>query len=74
MVRSSPGDPEHVVGVVVTEEDLPEGKPDAIAHHLALVPFPAVEEKRLTFTLDRQAGNVPVDGGSGGGGAEEGYA
>jgi hypothetical protein len=67
-------DTEQVVGVIVTKEDLAEGKPDAVPHHLALVSFPAVEEERLAFALHRQAGNVPVDSRGRGARSEEGDA
>jgi hypothetical protein len=63
-----------VIGVVVTEEDLTEGKPDTVPHHLALIPFPAIEEEGLAFALYRQTADVPVNGRRGSCGAEEGDA
>jgi hypothetical protein len=58
----------------MAEEDLAKGKPHAVPHHLALVSFPTVEQERLAFALYRQAGDVPVDSWSRGGGTEEGDA
>ena len=58
------GDAQHVVGVVVGEEDFCEGEPDPVAHHLALGALAAVEEDRLAFALHGQAGDVAVDGGT----------
>ena len=56
----------------VGEEDVPEGKAHSVAHHLALGPFAAVEQHRLALALNRDGGDVAVDGGAGGAGAEEG--
>ena len=67
-----PGDAEDVIRVIVGEEDLGEGEAHPVPHHLPLVALAAVEEDRLPFALDREPGDVAVDGGRGGAGAEEG--
>ena len=66
------GDAEDVVGVIVGEEDLAEGEADPVPHHLPLGALAAVEEDRLAFALQRETGDVAVDGGTGGAGAEKG--
>jgi hypothetical protein len=63
-----------MIGVIMGEEDIPEGKPDPVPHHLALVAFAAIEEQRLAFALHREPGHVAVDGRDGGASAEEGHA
>src|SRR6186997_3408513 len=60
-----------MIGVPMSEEDVPEGKAHSVAHHLALGPFAAVEQHRLSLALDRDGGDVALDGGAGGAGAQE---
>jgi hypothetical protein len=67
-----PNDAEQMIGVIVGEENLLKREPDAVAHHLALGPFPTVEQDRLAFSLHSETGHVPVDGGDCGASAEEG--
>ena len=66
------GDAEDVIRVIVGEEDLREGEPHPVPHHLPLVPLPAVEEDRLAFALKRETGDVAVDGRRRRTGAEKG--
>src|SRR5690606_13923515 len=65
-------DAEEVVGVEVGEEDVAEGEAHAVAHHLALGALAAVEQQGLPLAGEREGGDVAVDGGAGGAGAEEG--
>src|ERR1043166_9171540 len=61
-----------MVGVVVGEEQLAEGKAHSVAHHLALGSLAAVEEQHLPLALDRKGRDVAFYRGAGGSGAEEG--
>src|SRR5262249_22055257 len=67
-----PYDSEEMIGVPVGKEDVPESEAHSIAHHLALGPFAAIEQHRLSLALDRDGGDVALDGGAGGSGAQEG--
>jgi hypothetical protein len=60
-----------VIGVEVGEENVVEIEGDSVAHHLALCAFTAIEEKRFSFAEERNRRDVPFDGWSGGGSAEE---
>jgi hypothetical protein len=53
------------------EEDVPEGEAHPVAHHLALGALAAVEQEHLPLALHGKAGDVPVDGGTGGARPEE---
>jgi hypothetical protein len=64
-------DAEVVVGVEMREEDVADVEGDAVAHHLALRPFTAVEEHGLAFALERERGDTAFDGGAGSGGSQE---
>src|SRR5918994_274329 len=66
--------PEQVIGMIVSEENLSKAESHAESHHLALVPLSTVEQQRLALALNGQAGNVPLNGGCGCAGAEEGDA
>ena len=66
-----PDDPEEVIGVEVGEEDVADVERDAVAHHLPLRPFAAVEEQRLPLTDEGKGRDPAFDGGAGGGGSEE---
>ena len=55
----------------VREEDVVDVEGDSVAHHLALGAFAAVEEKRFSFAEKSDGGDVPFDGRSSGGSAEE---
>jgi hypothetical protein len=46
------GDAEHVIGVIVAEENLLKAESHAIPHHLALVPLPTVEQQRFPLALN----------------------
>ena len=61
-----------MVGVVVGEEDLPKGEAHPVAHHLALGPLAAIEQHRLPFAGQREGGDVAVEGGARGAGAQKG--
>ena len=60
-----------MIGVEVREEDVVEIEGDSVAHHLALRALTTIEEERLSFAEKRDRGDVPFDGWSGGGSAEE---
>ncbi len=68
------GDAEHVIGVIVGEEDLGEGEPDAVPHHLALRPLAAVEENHFPLSPHRERRDVPIDRRGGRTGTQEGDA
>ena len=68
------GDAEHVVGVIVGEEDLAKGEAHAVAHHLALVALAAVEEDASPLRAARPARRRCGRRWGGGAGAEEGDA
>jgi hypothetical protein len=55
------GEPEEVIGVKVTEEDVVQGEGHAVAHHLSLRPFAAVEEQRFALAFHDDARNTPLD-------------
>src|SRR5207237_1805334 len=60
-----PDDAEEVIGVKVREEDLGEREAHAVAHHLALGAFAALQQKRFALSVDSQSRNVSLDGGPG---------
>src|SRR5258706_1824399 len=64
---------EEVVGVEMREEDLVERERHAVAHHLALGAFAAVDEKRLAFAHDGEPRNVAFHGGARGRRTEKGH-
>src|SRR3989449_1699321 len=64
-------DAQEMIGVKVREKDLGQRKADAVAHHLALGAFAALEQERLAFAVNGEAADVPFDCWPGGGGAEE---
>jgi hypothetical protein len=61
-----------VITVIVGEEDVTEREAHPVAHHLALGTLAAIEQEHLPFPLHGETGDVPVDGGTGGAGPEEG--
>src|SRR5437879_1469660 len=63
--------PEKMIGVKVREKDLGQGKAHAVAHHLALGAFAALEQQRLPLAHQGEAGDVALDGGARRGGAEK---
>ena len=65
------GQTQHVIGVIVGEEDFGEGEPNTVPHHLALAAFSTVEQNGFALTLHRDPGHVPVHRGDGCAGAEE---
>ena len=58
-----PDHAEQVVGVHVREEDVLERERHAVAHHLPLRAFAAVEHQRLAFAMDRERRHVAFDRG-----------
>ena len=64
-------DAEDVIGVVVREEEVVERERDAVAHHLALGALAAVDEQRFALADEGERRDAALDGGAGGGGAEE---
>ena len=66
-----PDDPDEMISVKVREEDVVEVEGDSVAHHLPLGPLATIEEKGFSFAEERDGGDVPFDGRSGGGSAEE---
>jgi hypothetical protein len=60
-----------MIGVKVREEDLGQREAHAVAHHLALGAFAALEEQCLPLAVNGEAGDVSFDGWPGGGSAEE---
>jgi len=54
-------DAEDMIGVEMGEEDVAEDKRDAVAHHLSLGPFTAVEHQRFAFAHDSDGGHVALD-------------
>src|SRR2546421_7962772 len=60
-----PDDAEEVIGVKVREEDLGGREAHAVAHHLALGAFAALQQKRFALSVDSQSRNVSLDGGPG---------
>ena len=60
---------EEVVGVHVGEEDVVEGEPGAVPHHLALGTLAAVEHEELALALNDEGADVASDGGPRGGGS-----
>ena len=68
------GHPEHMVGVIVGEKNLAKAEADTVAHHLALASLSTIEEDGLALPLYGETGHVPVDGGDGRAGAQEGDA
>ena len=69
-----PGDAQHVIGVIVSKEDLGKGEPDAVPHHLSLGALATVEEDHLPFPSHGERRHVPVDRGDRRAGTEEGDA
>src|ERR687896_562444 len=67
-------DANDVIGVQVREENVLEHERDAVAHHLPLRPFAAIEQHRLSLADERERADVALDGGPGSGGAEEAEA
>jgi hypothetical protein len=53
---------DHMIGMEVCEEDVGQSEGDAVAHHLALRSFAAVEEKCLAFAHDRERCDIALDG------------
>ena len=66
-----PNDANDVVGMEVREEDVLQHERDAVAHHLTLRPFAAIEQHRLSLADDRERADVALDRGASGGRAEE---
>jgi hypothetical protein len=66
------GHPEQMVGMVVGKEDVAKAETHTIPHHLPLIAFTAVEENRFALAVDREPGNIAIDGRNGCGSAEEG--
>ena len=62
---------EKMVGVVVGEENVLEGKADPVAHHLALGAFAAIEQQHLSLAVHCEGGDVAVYGGTSCARAEE---
>jgi hypothetical protein len=67
-------DSQVVVGVEVGEIHRVHREAGAVADHLPLAAFAAVEEQEIRVGLHRETGEVPVDRRLGGGRAEEGEA
>ncbi|HXS22866.1 MAG TPA: hypothetical protein VN719_01440, partial [Gemmatimonadales bacterium] len=65
-------DAQHVVGMLMGEEDLSECETGPIAHHLALGAFAAVEQQRLALTGERKRRDVAFHAWARGAGAEQG--
>src|SRR5690606_10231175 len=55
---------EEVIGVEVREEQILEREAHAVAHHLALRAFAAVEHQRLALAQQRDGGEATFDGGT----------
>ena len=55
----------------VCEKDVVEIEGDSVAHHLALRSLTAVEQECFSFAEERDGRDVPFNGWSGGGSAEE---
>src|SRR5829696_3514117 len=55
----------------VREEQICQRERDAVAHHLALRSFAAVEEQRLTFAHERDRCDIALHGGTRRGRAEQ---
>ena len=53
------------------EEQVLEGERDAVPHHLALRPLPAIEQQSFPFPNDGEGADPPFHGGAGGGGSKE---
>src|SRR6266480_1623309 len=66
-------DTEEVISMKVSEEDFGEREAHAVAHHLALGAFAALEQQRLALAVNSEATDVSFDGRPGRGGAQEGY-
>ena len=49
---------DHVIGVEVREEQILERERHAVAHHLALRTFSAVEQQRLPLSHERDRGDI----------------
>ena len=60
-----PRDAEKVVRVRMADEDRLHAEPGLKAHHLALGPLTAVEEKEVTLSLDGDTAHVPANRWSG---------
>ena len=58
-------DAEKMIGVKMRKEDFAQREAHAVAHHLALGAFAALEQERLTFTVNCKPGDVSLDGGPG---------
>src|SRR6266496_3229597 len=65
-------DAEKMIGVKMGKEDFAQREAHAVAHHLALGAFAALEQERLALAVNGEATDVPFDCWPGGGGAEEG--
>ena len=64
--------PEHVIGVVVGEEDFLKANPTPYRIIWRWVPSPQSNRSVSPFPLHREAGDVAIDGRNGGAGAQEG--
>ena len=53
---------EQVIGVHVGKEDVLERERDPVSHHLTLGAFAAIEHQRLAFAVERERGDVALDG------------
>src|SRR6184192_580042 len=62
-----------VVRVKMSEEDLRQREAHPVAHHLALGALAALEQESLPFPHERHRGDVALDGGPGGRGAQESH-
>src|SRR5262249_29149351 len=62
---------ERMVGVIVRDEQILDRETGAVAHHLPLRAFTAIEEQQLALALHHQRGDVAVDGGQCGARAEK---
>jgi hypothetical protein len=63
-----------MVGVEMAEEDVVEGEPRTVPHHLPLSTFAAIEHQQLALALNDQRADVSADRRARGGGAQKGYA
>src|SRR5437588_4817436 len=58
-------DAQEMIGVEVGEEDFGQREAHAVAHHLALRAFAALEQQRLALTMNCNSGDVSFYGGPG---------
>jgi hypothetical protein len=68
-----PREPEIVVRVEMSDEDLFESESDTESHHLPLGTFPAVEQIQVALALHRKRGDVSTNSRPGGRGPQERY-